>query len=182
MCRPGLAWKPRLWPGFQRLWLSESTGRAKAVIDGSALAWLGLSRGLGAKITIKISAHRRSCLRLNYSECTRYKATVKSGTARHVCEAIWTNIIHCLPTGNEVRRTLMSAVSRCWVLRATGGTINFNGSNKSFTYRKWVLKPLTSAVSRCWTLGAAEGQKGIKRKIKTSMVIHVISIDFNQSN
>ena len=45
MFRPGLAWKPWLWPGFRWLWLSESVGRAKAVSDGSALAWPGLSRG-----------------------------------------------------------------------------------------------------------------------------------------
>jgi hypothetical protein len=32
-------------PGFRRLWLSESVGRAKAISDGSALAWPGLSHG-----------------------------------------------------------------------------------------------------------------------------------------
>ncbi|OAX33963.1 hypothetical protein K503DRAFT_480545 [Rhizopogon vinicolor AM-OR11-026] len=38
MFRLGLAQKPRLWP-------SGSEGRAKAPIDGLALAWPGLSHG-----------------------------------------------------------------------------------------------------------------------------------------
>jgi hypothetical protein len=32
-------------PGFQRLWLAQSSGRAKAVNDGLALARLGPGRG-----------------------------------------------------------------------------------------------------------------------------------------
>ena len=43
--RPGLAWKPRLWPGLRRLRLSKSRGQAQAVNNG--LAWLGLGPGHG---------------------------------------------------------------------------------------------------------------------------------------
>jgi hypothetical protein len=35
--RPGLAWKPRLWPGLRRLWLCQTSGQAKAAIH--SLAW-----------------------------------------------------------------------------------------------------------------------------------------------
>jgi hypothetical protein len=45
MCRPGLGSKPRLRPGFRRLGLSKFMGRAQALGDGLAQAWLGLSRG-----------------------------------------------------------------------------------------------------------------------------------------
>ena len=41
MFRPSLAWKPRLLPGLQRVRLSKSAGRARAVNDG----WLWLSFG-----------------------------------------------------------------------------------------------------------------------------------------
>ena len=40
--QPGLAWKPRLWPGLRQLWPGKIPGRAKAVNHGLALAWLGL--------------------------------------------------------------------------------------------------------------------------------------------
>jgi len=49
MFRPGLAWKPRLWPGFWRLWLSKSAGRARAVNDGWLWLGFGPSRGPGVK-------------------------------------------------------------------------------------------------------------------------------------
>ena len=39
--RPGLAWKPRLWLGLSGLWLSQPSGRAKAIGNGLALAWPG---------------------------------------------------------------------------------------------------------------------------------------------
>ncbi|KAF8799497.1 hypothetical protein BYT27DRAFT_7316747, partial [Phlegmacium glaucopus] len=42
---PGLAQKPRLWPGFGRLWLSQTLGQAKAPKAGLAQAWLGPGRG-----------------------------------------------------------------------------------------------------------------------------------------
>jgi hypothetical protein len=41
MFRPGLAWKPRLWLGLSRLWLSQIPGRAKAIDQSPALAWPG---------------------------------------------------------------------------------------------------------------------------------------------
>jgi hypothetical protein len=34
MFRPGLALKPRLWPGLRRLWPLELLGQAKAINDG----------------------------------------------------------------------------------------------------------------------------------------------------
>ena len=55
MFRPGLVWKPRLWLGLSRLWLSQIPGRAKAIDQSLALAWPGLrpqlfqSRQLGLK-------------------------------------------------------------------------------------------------------------------------------------
>ena len=41
MFQPGLAWKPRLWPGLPWLQLSEFSGWAKAISDG----WLWLGPG-----------------------------------------------------------------------------------------------------------------------------------------
>jgi hypothetical protein len=43
--RPGLAWKPRLWPGLRRLWLPQTSGQAKAATHGLAQAWPGPGRG-----------------------------------------------------------------------------------------------------------------------------------------
>ena len=43
--RPGLAWKPWLWPGLRWLWLSQTPGQAKAIKHGLALAWPGLGQG-----------------------------------------------------------------------------------------------------------------------------------------
>ncbi|KAG1874966.1 hypothetical protein F4604DRAFT_2008995 [Suillus subluteus] len=50
MFQPGLAQKPRLWPGFRWPGLSEITGRAKALENGLALAQPGLSRGLSMRM------------------------------------------------------------------------------------------------------------------------------------
>jgi hypothetical protein len=46
MFRPGLAQKPRLWLGPRGLWLSQTPGRAKAIVRGLALAWPGFRPGL----------------------------------------------------------------------------------------------------------------------------------------
>ena len=43
--RPGLAQKPRLWPGLRGLWLWILSGQAKAIMVGLAPAWLGPGRG-----------------------------------------------------------------------------------------------------------------------------------------
>ncbi|KAG1724972.1 hypothetical protein EDB19DRAFT_1833956 [Suillus lakei] len=45
MFRPGLAQKPRLWPGFRRLRLAKNPGQAKAASDGRLWPGSGLSRG-----------------------------------------------------------------------------------------------------------------------------------------
>jgi hypothetical protein len=37
---PGLAWKPRLWLGLSGLWLSQPSGRAKAI--GTESIWVTL--------------------------------------------------------------------------------------------------------------------------------------------
>jgi hypothetical protein len=44
--RPGLAQKPRLWPGLEGLWLLKTLGQARAPNHGLALAWLGPGPGL----------------------------------------------------------------------------------------------------------------------------------------
>ena len=43
--RPGLAQKPRLWPGLRGLRLGTFSGQAKAILYGLAPAWLGPGRG-----------------------------------------------------------------------------------------------------------------------------------------
>ncbi|KAG1730879.1 hypothetical protein EDB19DRAFT_2010381 [Suillus lakei] len=43
---PGLAQKPRLWPGFRQLRLAKNPGWAKATSDGRLWPGSGLSRGL----------------------------------------------------------------------------------------------------------------------------------------
>jgi hypothetical protein len=50
--RPGLAQKPRLWPGLRGLWLSQDLGRAKAPSHGLALARLGPGRGFRHRTVI----------------------------------------------------------------------------------------------------------------------------------
>ncbi|KAG1719803.1 hypothetical protein EDB19DRAFT_1836418 [Suillus lakei] len=45
MFRPGLAQKPRLWPGFRWLRLAKNPGQAKAASDGRLWPGSGLSRG-----------------------------------------------------------------------------------------------------------------------------------------
>ena len=48
---PSLAWKPRLWLGLSGLWLSQSSGRAKAIGNGLALAWPGFRPRLFKAVT-----------------------------------------------------------------------------------------------------------------------------------
>ena len=45
MFRPGLAWKPGLWPGFSWLWLCDIMGQAIGHGFGLFMAWLGLGHG-----------------------------------------------------------------------------------------------------------------------------------------
>jgi hypothetical protein len=47
--RPGLAWKPRLWPGLRRLRLSKFPGQAQAVNSG--LAGLALAQAAAFDLT-----------------------------------------------------------------------------------------------------------------------------------
>ena len=54
MFRPGLAWKPRLWPGFWQLRLSKSAGRARAINDGWLWLGFGPSRGPPGENSVQI--------------------------------------------------------------------------------------------------------------------------------
>jgi len=76
MFRPGLASKPWLWPGFRRLRLSGSPGRAKAPTDGLAWAWPGPSRGLSTQIYTQMNNKYQNIIYAHGTELEVHKANL----------------------------------------------------------------------------------------------------------
>ena len=75
--QPGLAQKPRLWPGSRGLRLGENVGQAKAPIAGLAPAWLGPGRGFSDN-TLGILQMNWVVLHIAFYDTLRYNFEMTS--------------------------------------------------------------------------------------------------------